>query len=153
MKRVANTYSVNSHFGAQRVTARALPAPPRVPSLPRELLGAMTDAHRWAVLIPSWVVLAMILLATVAVCATVIMRTRSELQVSSAQHQRVSVEIDELKRTNAALRAEVGRLQNDPITIESAARARLNMVRPNEIVVALEARNPVSKVEPQSFVR
>ena len=152
MNRVANTYSVNSHFGAQRVTARALPTPARVPNLPRELLGAMADARRWAVLIPSWVVLGMILLATVAVCATVIMRTRSEFQVSSAQHQRVSSEIDDLKKTNAALRVEVGRLQHDPNTIESAARARLNMVRPNEIVIALETRNPVSKVEPRSFV-
>ena len=95
----------------------------------------------------------MILLATVAVCATVTMRTRAELQFSSAQRQRISAEIEELRKTNAALRAEVGHLQNDPATIESAARARLNMVRPNEIVVALEARRPVSKVEPQSLVR
>jgi Septum formation initiator len=126
---------------------------PRVPNVSRELIGAVADAQRWGGAIPTWVVLGMILLATLAVCATVTMRTRAELQNSSDQHRRISAEIDGLKKVNAALRAEVGHLQNDPTTIESAARSRLSMIRPNEIVVAIETRNPVSRVEPQSFVR
>jgi len=153
LNRVANTYSVNRRFGTQQVAARTLPALRLAPAFPRELVGTIVDAHRRGELIPSWVVLGMILLTTVAVCATVTMRMRAELQFSSTQRQRISAEIDELRKTNAALRAEVGHLQNDPATIESAARARLNMVRPNEIVVSLEARSPVSKLEPQSFVR
>jgi len=92
----------------------------------------------------------MIILATVAVCATVIMRTRSEHQISLAQHERMIADITTIRETNAALRQEVHRLQSDPRTIESAARTRLDMVRPNEIVVSLE-RNSVSKVE--SLVR
>jgi len=83
----------------------------------------------------------MILLTTVAVCATVIIRARSELQASSAQNRHMAAEIGAIREVNAALKLEVSRLQNDPVTIESAARSRLDMVRPNEIVVALETRN------------
>ena len=131
---------------------RALPALPVVPNVPT-LAAALAGARRWSELIPSWVVLGMILLATLAVCTTVTMRTRAELQSSLDQHQRINAEIDALKKGNAALRAEVSNLQSDPVTIETAARARLNMVRANEIVVAIEARNSVSRVDTRSFVR
>ena len=38
---------------------------------------------------------------------------------------------------NEALRRDVERLRKDPRTREAAARARLNMVRANEVVVPL----------------
>ena len=43
-----------------------------------------------------------------------------------------------LRSSNQSLRLEVEQLRNDPRTIESAARSRLNMVRANEIVVPIE---------------
>lgn len=39
-----------------------------------------------------------------------------------------------LERENAKLAEEVGRLREDPATIEALARLRLNMVRPGEVV-------------------
>ena len=146
MNRVTNNYSVGIPSRAQRVTARALPALPRQADFSRDLVGTILSVKRWTELIPSWVVLAMILLTTVAVCATVIIRARSELQASSAQHQHMAAEIGAIREVNAALKQEVSHLQNDPVTIESAARSRLDMVRPNEIVVALETRNSISRV-------
>jgi cell division protein FtsB len=128
-----------------------MPALPRRAVLSQDLVGTIASARRWTAVIPSWVVLAMILLATVSVCATVIMRTRSELEASLAQHQHMAAEITTLRQVNTALKTEVNHLQNDPATIESAARARLDMVRPNEIVVALETRSSASKIG--SFVR
>ncbi len=47
-------------------------------------------------------------------------------------------EVQALTNTNDSLRREVQRLQNDPRAIEAAARARLNMVRANEIVVPVD---------------
>ena len=146
MNRVTNNYSVGIASRAQRVTARALPALPRHGDFSRDLFGTIASVQHWAELIPSWVVLATILLTTVAVCATVIIRASSELQASSAQHQHMAAEIGAIREVNAALKLEVSRLQNDPVTIESAARSRLDMVRPNEIVVALETRNSTSGV-------
>ena len=153
MNRVANTYLDNGHLMSQRVSVRTLTAPPQIPQISRALIGTVAELHRWSGAIPSSVVLGMILLATLAVCATVTMRTRAERQNSSDQHERMSAEIDALRKTNATLRTEVVNLQSDPVTIESAARSRLSMVRPNEIVVAIETRSPVIKQESQSFVR
>ena len=153
MNRVANTYSANSHLRAQRVATRTVPAIVRLPDFSRELINALALAGRRVGIIPAWVVFGMILLAAVAVCATVTRRTSAELQSSFDRHHRIINEIEHLRRSNAALRTEVGRLQTDASTIESAARWRLNMVMPNEIVVPIETRNQVSKLEPQSFVR
>lgn len=130
-----------------------MPAVVRVPDFSRELNDLLAVAGRRLEIIPAWVIFGMILLAAVALCVTVTMRTRAELQSSFDQHQRVNTEIEDLRKANAALRIEVGRLQTDASTIESAARWRLNMVRPNEIVVPIELPNQVSKLEPQSFVR
>jgi cell division protein FtsB len=80
----------------------------------------------------------MILLATFAVCVTVLMRTRAKMNLASQQHVRLRTEVESLHSSNQALRLEVDQLRNDPRVIESAARSRLNMVRPNEIVVPIE---------------
>jgi cell division protein FtsB len=153
VNRFANAYIDNNHLGAQRVATRTLTTSPSIPQLARALADTAAGIQRWSRTLPSSVILGMILLATFAVCATVIMRTRAELQNSSDLHTRLNAEIGNLKKANDALRAEVGHLQKDPITIESAARSRLNMVRSNEIVVAIEAQNYFSKGESQSFVR
>jgi cell division protein FtsB len=47
-------------------------------------------------------------------------------------------DVDELRNTNQALRHEIEQLSTNPRTIEAAARSRLNMVRPNEIVIPVE---------------
>src|SRR5205823_1993190 len=82
-----------------------------------------------------WAVAGMILIASTAVCATVILRSRSEASISSFQYSRMVSEVDLLRRRNASLETETAELNSDARLIESEARARLGMVRPNEIVV------------------
>ena len=88
--------------------------------------------------VPSWLILVMILLAVLGTASTVIGRMRSELQLSTQQYQRTSSEIELLRHGNASLGMEIRRLTNDPSMIEAAARSRLGMVRPDDIVVPTE---------------
>ena len=50
----------------------------------------------------------------------------------------IEEEIRSLQEQNEALRRDVERLRRDPRAREKAARERLNMVRPNEVVVPLD---------------
>ena len=79
----------------------------------------------------------MIVLAGVAICSTVILRASSERRASEWQLNRVSSEIESLRRSNLSLQTEIQRMNSDPAIIESAARARLGMVRPTDIVVPI----------------
>jgi cell division protein FtsB len=55
-----------------------------------------------------------------------------------ADLRKTSADVEQLRNSNAALETEVRRLKTDAHAIESAARARLNMVRANEIVVPVQ---------------
>jgi cell division protein FtsB len=48
-------------------------------------------------------------------------------------------QIDELQKQNDKLTARVNRLQNDPATIEEAARQHLHYAKPGEIIVTVPA--------------
>jgi cell division protein FtsB len=80
----------------------------------------------------------MILLATLAVCVTVNMRTRARFHVAVQQHSVMQSDVEALRTINESLKAEVEQLRKDPKAIESAARARLNMVRSNEYVIPVD---------------
>jgi len=95
----------------------------------------------------------MIILATGAVCAAVIVKARSEFQASASQRQQVLVEIDSLRRTNGSLEVEINRLTSDSNTIELAARERLGMVMPGDIVVPIESIEARPELRTLSFVR
>ena len=110
-------------------------------------------AIRWIALLPSWILLAMILLSATAVCGTVILKARSERQSSVIQHNRMASEIDSIRRANNSLELEIRRLTNDPNSIELAARERLGMVMPNDIVVPIDSSNSGSNLRSVSFVR
>jgi cell division protein FtsB len=103
-----------------------------------EIIGTRADVRLRGGIIPSWVIFGMIILATFAVCVTVTMRTRSRMNLASQQFVKLQTDVQALRSGNQSLRLEVEQLRNDPRTIESAARSRLNMVRPNEIVVPVE---------------
>jgi len=117
---------------------RTIPSFAPVRDLSREIIGTPAEVRRRGGLIPAWVFFGIIFFATLALCFTVNMRSRSELSTSAEQYQRIGSEIEKLRKTNASLGLEIRRLREDPRTIESAARARLNMIRPNEIVVPIE---------------
>jgi len=111
-------------------------APVREISL--ELIGSRADIRRRGGVIPSWVIFGMIMLATFAVCATVMARTRTRMNIASDQYVKIQTDVQALRSTNDSLRLEVEQLRNNPRAIESAARMRLNMVRDNEILVPIE---------------
>ena len=95
----------------------------------------------------------MILMATLGICSTVIVRSRAELKGSTLEYGRLTSEIASMRRSNTSLQVEIRRIANDPGTIESAARERLGMVRPNDIVVPIESLGPVSSFGTLSFLR
>lgn len=136
LNRAGNTYWLSSRRITPPAAVQALPAL-SLPDRSRAISPAAVS--RWLGLIPSWIILGMILLATLAICATVIVRTRAQLQTSELQYQRMVSEIDSLRRSNTALETEIRRMTSDPSMIESQARSRLGMVRPNDIVVPLES--------------
>ena len=118
----------------QRIAAQAFPAT----AAPNLQLAAVRVRNLLAS-IPSWLILVMIILAVLGTASTVISRMQSELQFSTQQYQRTASEIEVLRRGNASLGIEIRRMTDDPSTIESAARSRLGMVRPNDIVVPTES--------------
>jgi cell division protein FtsB len=104
-------------------------------------------------MVPSWIILGMILLATLGVCSTVILRTRAELSDSALQYQRIALEVNSIRRSNESLETEISKMSSDPSVIESSARARLGMVRPNDVVVPVGALQTVASASMGSFVR
>jgi cell division protein FtsB len=104
-----------------------------------EALGSRTRLRRRDLAIPSWVVFCMIMLATFAVCVSVTMRAQAEMRGAEQKFEQMSADVQRIRETNAALQKDIERLHNkDPRAVEAAARARLNMVHSNEVVVPLE---------------
>ena len=136
--RVANTYWVDERIQSQRVLPRAGSSLASVQQISQEIIGTRSEVRRRGGIIPAWVVFGMILLATLAVCVTVNMRTHARAQLASQQFAAMQSDVESLRSINHALRSQVEKLRNDPRTIEAAARARLNMVRSNEYVVPME---------------
>ena len=139
MSKVANTYWVDERIRSQRVLPRRTNTSlASIEQISMEIIGSRTEVRRRGGIIPSWVVFGMILLATFAVCVTVNMRTRAKFHVAAEQFSVMQSDVETLRNINQSLKADVERLRNDPRAIESAARARLNMVRSNEYVVPVD---------------
>ena len=137
MSRVANSLWVDERIRTQRVSPRTNSLA-SVQQISLDIIGTRTEVRRRGGVIPSWVVFGMILLATLAVCVTVNMRTRAKVQVAAQQLTVMQTDVEALRNVNQSLKSELQRLRTDPRTIELAARARLNMVRSNEFVVPVE---------------
>jgi cell division protein FtsB len=148
VKSFANTSWLAGRQVTQRVAVQQLPALP-FSSISQPIVGT---ARRAIAYIPSWVFLAMILLAAVGVCSTVILRSRTQLRLAETQYGRMSSDIELIRRSNLALQSEIRRMSSEPATIESAARVRLGMVRPGDIVVPIQSRSNTN-LATLSFVR
>src|SRR5260370_8631160 len=118
LNRAGNTYWLSNRHGTQRATAQALPEL-SIREVSREFIP--TTLGRLA-LIPSWVILGMILLATLGICAAAIMRTRSESKTSLLQYPQMSADIDAPRRVNESLRIKIPHIPTDPTMIEFASR-------------------------------
>ena len=139
MSKVANTYWVDERIRSQRVLPRHTNSSfASVQQISAEIIGSRAEVRRRGGIIPSWVVFSMILLATLAVCVTVNMRTRAKFQLAQQQYSAMETDVETLRGINQSLKTEVEQLRNDPRAIESAARARLNMVRSNEYVIPVD---------------
>lgn len=138
MNKAANSYWIDERLRAQRVAARTIPAVSTALDLPREIIGTRTEIRRRGGIIPSWVLFATIILGTFALCVTAISSAQGQMRVASDQYERINTDVERLRSANAQLEMEVQRLRTDPRAIEAAARARLNMVRANEIIVPVE---------------
>ena len=138
MSRVINSYWVDERIRAQRVVPRVSSPFASVREISLDIIGTPAEVRRRGGLIPAWVVFGMVILATFAICVSVTMRTRTRMSLASQQYVRMQNDVDSLRSSNQTLRAEIEHLRTDPRAIEAAARTRLNMVRPNEIVVPVE---------------
>lgn len=136
MNKTADNYWTDPRLTAQQPATRILPlAGPAARELSRELIGTRTEVRRRGGLIPSWALFATIMLATFALCMSVTMRTHAEMRAAGHRVEQGRADVQTLSNTNESLRREVKRLREDERAIESAARTRLNMLRPNEVVV------------------
>jgi cell division protein FtsB len=60
------------------------------------------------------------------------------MSLASEQYVHLQSDVEDLRNFNQSVRLQIDKLRSDPRAIEMAARTRLNMVRPNEIVVPVE---------------
>lgn len=91
--------------------------------------------------VPSWIYLGMILLAASAICITVNLRGSAEAKSAARQFQQLTTDIGAIRKSNAQLELQVRQITTEPAIIESAARARLGMVRPTDIVVPIKSQS------------
>ena len=103
--------------------------------------------------VPFWVIFATVMLAATAVCATVILSAHNQLRAASTEYQRMAAQITSLHQANQRLEVDVRRITSDTSAIEVAARERLGMVRPTDVVVPIEPQNNSSTLGTVSFVR
>ncbi len=134
MYNTGTTGWLNNRASTHDIRAQALPVLPTDSA--RELV--FTGIRRLSA-IPSWTILAMIILATTAVCSAVIVRSRAEFRNSVQQLSRLTSEADSLRHGNADLQLQIQRLTSDTSAIELAARERLGMVRPDDVVLPIES--------------
>jgi cell division protein FtsB len=146
---VGNTYWLSNRQTSQGIAAQTIPAF-TAREFSRDLLPTALHGLR---LIPSWIFLAMRLIATLGICSTVILRSKAELKVSTLEYSRIGDEIYSIRRSNNTLQVEISRIASDPAAIESAARERLGMVKPSDIIVPIESTTSVSNFGAVSFVR
>ncbi len=129
---------MDERIRAQRVAPRVASPLASVKEISLDIIGTRSEVRRRGGLIPAWVIFGMIILGTFAICVAVTMRTRTRMSLASDQYVRMQTDVEGLRNANQSLRLEIEKLRTDPRTIEVAARSRLNMVRPNEIVVPVE---------------
>ena len=133
----ANPFWTDTRLATQRPSVRALSLPSPALEAGGEAVGARPVARRREFSVPSWVFFCTIMLATFAVCVTVTMRANAAMSGAAQKYEQMNTDVEKIRDTNAALKREVERLRSDPRAIEAAARTRLNMVHPNEVVVPL----------------
>jgi cell division protein FtsB len=147
LNRVANSY----RFSARPLNRVAISQ--NGPAVLRVQATTFDGIARGAIaFVPSWIYLGMILLAASAICVTVNLRGSAEAKTAARQLQQLTTDIDAMRKSNARLELQVRQISTDPAIIESAARLRLGMVRPTDIVVPIKSQSG-NNLATLSFVR
>lgn len=79
----------------------------------------------------------MVMMAAIGICFSFHSQMRAELEAARSEHARIAAEAAAANLENERIAAEINALQADPDAIERAARQRLGMVRPGEVVASL----------------
>ena len=133
----ANPFWTDARLATQRPAVRPFTLPSPALETGAEVARARAVARRRDLSIPSWVFFCTIMFTTFAVCVTVTMRADAAMRGAAQRYEQANIDVGQIRDTNEALKRQVERLRNDRRTIEAAARTRLNMVHPNEVVVPL----------------
>lgn len=129
MNKVVNTYWADNRLAAQSVAPRTAGQ-----TFGQNISQTAAESKRGK-LIPRWLIFAVIAFLSFLFCLTINVRTHSKMVNEIDEQAVLNGQLKQIEADNQGLREEVSRLQNDPQTIERAARIRLNMVRPNEKIV------------------
>lgn len=135
MNKALDTYWVDSRLDAQRPSPRVGLVIDLTDHVPQ--VGVRRRAGSRALSSPRGILL-MVILAMSGICATATMRARAAMDEAVQHYQQMSSDVEALRNDNAAIASEIARLRDDPRMIEMAARSRLGMVRPNEVVVTVK---------------
>lgn len=98
---------------------------------------ATVRAAWWALKIPNFVWLAMIITAAAALSLNTIAREREEVHRAQSTFAQAEGQVTQAQTANQRLKVEIKKLKDDPRAVERAAQERLNYLRSNEIVVAV----------------
>jgi hypothetical protein len=103
--------------------------------------GAQVEYFWWVPRIPNFVWLAMVVLTVVALSFSTLMRSREQEREARASFNFTQYRIERARLSNRELRERTGQIRNDPRVAAQVAQDQLRLVRANEVVVAVPARN------------
>jgi cell division protein FtsB len=81
----------------------------------------------------------MIFLAAVAICSSVYLRGRTELNAATMKHEVVSRKVESLTVEVERLRRDIERMKSDPRMLETIARQKLGLVRQGDVVIKIKS--------------
>lgn len=97
---------------------------------------------------PAYVWIGMVLLASLGICYTLTMHTRTELKGAWIEHRQIVKDVQELEMENIRLGRELELVEQDERTIETLAR-EAGMVNSDEVVLFLKPK-PQLKAKTQN---
>lgn len=120
----------------QRAVAQSWPSIPSPAEVWETFTGTRAEVRQRGGVIPSWVLLGVIALTLTLLCFSLTLRTRASLNLARARYESEAARVEEIRRGNAEMEAEIKRLQTDPSAIADVAH-QYGLIRPNEKVVLL----------------
>jgi cell division protein FtsB len=89
----------------------------------------------------------MVLLATVAICVSIYLRARTELDAAITKSKAASEQVEGLKIQVERRERDVQRLKSDSQAIETFARQRFGLIRNGDLVIKLPQESETVGVE------